>query len=122
MRAWEPKTALVPPPPLLSEFRTDINNENNLQQHDADNSTGDTFYPQLFEIAQFVEAQVVLMEVADMAQAQRVAALAIKAHVFRKCEIWRDWPQGKTVEAVEIEGRMVEIRGEGQGRAVMLWK
>lgn len=123
VRAWEPKTALVPPlphrpsSPPPSQPLTYTNTE-----CEKDNTVGDAFYPRLFNIAQRVGAQVVLVEVADMAQAQRVAALAIKAHVWRICEIWRDWPAGRGVQAVEIGGRRVEIRGEGEGRAVVLWK
>lgn len=121
VRAWEPKTALVPPPPPPSQLPTYAHTKQNLQW-EKDNTVGDAFYPRLFNIAQRVDAQVVLVEVADMAQAQRVAALAIKAHVWRRCEIWRDWPAGRGVQAVEIGGRRVEIRGEGEGRAVMLWR
>jgi len=123
VRAWEPQTALVPPlphppsSPPPSQPLTYTNTE-----CEKDNNVGDAFYPRLFNIAQRVDAQVVLVEVADLAQAQRVAALAIKAHVWRRCEIWRDWPAGRGVQAVEIEGRRVEVRGEGEGRAVMLRK
>jgi len=126
VRAWEPKKALVPPlPPSSSppsQPLTYAHTEQDLQQRERDHSIGDAFYPRLFNIAQRVDAQVVLVEVADMAQAQRVAALAIKAHVWRRCEIWRDWPAGRGVQAVEIGGRRVEVRGEGEGRAVVLWR
>lgn len=125
VRTWEPRTALVPPlppptpPPLQPITYTNTKQET---ERDRDHSIGDAFYPRLFAIAHLVDAQVVLVEVADMAQAQRVAALAIKANVGARCEIWRDWPAGKTVEGVEIGGRRVEVMGEGEGRAVVLWK
>lgn len=118
VRAWEPKRALVPP---LFQPPTSTNHEQE-PEYENDYTIGDAFYPRLVDIAHRVDAQVVLLEVADMAQAQRVAVLAIQTKAWGRCEIWRDWPAGRGVHDVEIAGRKVEVRGEGEGRAVMLRK
>ena len=41
------------------------------------------------------------------------------------CEIWRDWiGEGRVREGevVEVEGEMVRVRGEGNGRVVVCWR
>lgn len=80
------------------------------------------FYPRLIHLAQQVGSQVLLMEVADMVQAQRVTDMVIESGIWAGCEIWRDWPAQGSNEVVEIAGREVRVRGEGHGRAVLAWR
>jgi methylase of polypeptide subunit release factors len=103
VRKYEPKLALVPPP--RSEF--------------DDTQQGDMFYPRLLKIAQEVEAKVVLLEVADLEQALRVAQLAQKLDVFDGIEIWRDDP-GTSSQPTSEDG--FEVFGEGHGRSVVCWR
>lgn len=103
VRKYEPKLALVPPPRLKFD----------------DAQQGDMFYPRLLKIAQEVEAKVVLLEVADLEQALRVARLAKKLNVFDGVEIWRDDPDISFQSTFE-DG--LEVRGEGNGRSVLCWR
>lgn len=103
VRKYEPKLALVPPP--KSKF--------------DDTQQGDMFYPRLLKIAQEVEAKVVLLEVADLKQALRVAHLAQKLGVFDGIEIWRDDPDTSS-HSVSEEG--FEVQGGGNGRSVVCWR
>ena len=106
---------------------------------DPESDAGDAFYPRLLEIAERVGAQVWLVEVANMEQAMRVARMVLGkgVRVWKGCEIWRDWPAagGKgdgggdgngggdgERKAVEIQGKDVRVRGEGNGRAVLAWR
>ncbi|KAI9669839.1 MAG: hypothetical protein M1817_004580 [Caeruleum heppii] len=113
VRKWEPKTALVPPTspshnpsrPLLADG-------------------GDFFYPALLSLASRVKAKVLLLEVADLAQAKRVAALAQERRYWVGMEIWRDWPSersGDDEETVEVGGERIAVKGQGNGRAVFCW-
>ncbi|KAL9126642.1 MAG: hypothetical protein Q9217_004345 [Psora testacea] len=111
VRNYEPKGALVP------SF--------NGKYPASDATVGDLFYPQLLEIARKVRAKVLLMEVADMAQAHRVAGLVLEHQKGKICEIWRDWPAQKSsseAEYVRVQGRDIRVRGEGNGRAVFAWQ
>lgn len=103
VRKYEPKLALVPPP--RSKF--------------DDTQQGDMFYPRLLKIAQEVEAKVVLLEVADLEQALRVARLAQKLGVFDGIEIWRDNPDTSSQSTSE-DG--FDVHGEGNGRSVVCWR
>ncbi|KAL9102248.1 MAG: hypothetical protein Q9163_002584 [Psora crenata] len=110
VRNYEPKSALVP---------SSTSNGNR-----SDVAVGDHFYPQLLKIASRVRAKVLLMEVADMPQAYRVAAVVLEHQKWDRCEIWRDWPaQGSTLAAKSayMQGREIIVRGEGYGRAVFAW-
>ena len=86
-----------------------------------DHEIGDVFYLRLFEIAQQTRAKVVVMEVADMDQAQRAVALFLGQGLHAKCEIWRDWPRHALSKQTEliIKGRSVNV-GQGNGRAVVV--
>lgn len=125
VRNWEPRHALVPPyagtsrPGDCAEATT---------MHD-----GDIFYAPLIRATMTVDARVTLLEVADMAQALRVAHLAYHAASAEPraagnhkvlVEIWRDEPgfASDTVEMACLEnGVQVRVRGVGEGRSVVLW-
>ena len=117
MRRFEPREALVPKWGLVR-----LNDGRDTT--DGDMAVGDAFYPRLLEISQQLEAKCVIMEVADMEQAKRVIGRAIKMGWGSKCDIWRDWPEGGKgkSEVVEVERKTVRVRGEGNGRAVVLWR
>lgn len=102
VRKYEPKLALVPPP------RSKLD----------DTQQGDQFYPRLLKIAEEVEAKVVLLEVADLEQAVRVARLAQRLDVFDGIEIWRDDPTFS--QSTSEDG--FEVHGEGNGRSVVCWR
>lgn len=110
VRNYEPKLALVPP---QSEAAT--------SNPAADNAVGDAFYPRLLHIAHKVNACVVLMEVADMKQATRVVRMVIESSCWSGCEIWRDWPSTGATSALHVLGKEINVRGDGNGRAVLLW-
>ena len=73
-----------------------------------------------------MSAQVLLVEVADMQQAVRVAEMVVgggERGNWEGCEIWRDWPAGGGEgEVVVVRGESVGVRGEGDGRAVLAWR
>lgn len=104
VRGYEPKLALVPP----QKFGQD-----DMQQ-------GDMFYPRLLDIARDVEAKIVLLEVADMDQALRVAQRAHDFDIFDGIEIWREDPTSNAVEASEEVG--FPTVGEGNARSVVCWR
>ncbi|KAF2633348.1 S-adenosyl-L-methionine-dependent methyltransferase [Macroventuria anomochaeta] len=104
VRGFEPKLALVPPP--KSKF--------------DDRQQGDMFYPRLLKIAEEVEAKIVLLEVADLEQALRVAQLAQKLDVFDGIEIWRDEPDVSSSQPTNEDG--FHVYGEGNARSVVCWR
>jgi len=104
VRGYEPKLALVPP---------SIASRNDTLQ-------GDLFYPRLLEIARDVEAKIVLLEVAHLQQAQRVAQRAHDLDVFDGIEIWREMPDVNRETASE-DGKF-SIIGEGNVRSVLCWR
>ena len=119
VRNYEPKEALVP-------HRDPIDPTNEKISEDAD--IGDAFYPRLLHIAQQVHAKVLLMEVADIEQANRVVELVLGTRRWEACQIWRDWPgarkeKGKRKkEVIIINGSITRVMGEGNGRAVLAWR
>lgn len=108
VRGFEPKLALVPPS----------------QDQILDVEQGDAFYPRLLAIARDVEAKVVLLEVADLDQALRVARMARAIGVFQGIEIWRDQPD----QANDLEESVTDVLhdfpiiGAGNGRSVLCWR
>ena len=114
VRNYEPKIALVP----LS--RHAIPTE--LNAADRDSAIGDAFYPKLLDIAQISNANMLLVEVADMEQARRVVTQAVRRHYWGSFEIWRDWPDDSTTSDCVVDGAPVKIIGEGHGRSVLVWK
>ncbi|KAF1935863.1 S-adenosyl-L-methionine-dependent methyltransferase [Clathrospora elynae] len=103
VRGFEPKLALVPPPTAKKN----------------DTEQGDMFYPRLLEIARDVEAKVVLLEVADVEQALRVAQHARHLGIFDGVEIWREQPDASTEDAIEDDFAIV---GNGNARSVLCWR
>jgi methylase of polypeptide subunit release factors len=105
VRGYEPTLALVPP-----------------QQRPGQSNTqqGDAFYPRLLEIARDAEAKIVLLEVADLQQALRVAKCAQNFDIFDGIEIWRESPDSSTSTPAEEDG--FPIVGEGNGRSVLCWR
>lgn len=103
VRDFEPKLALVPPAPTFGANK------------------GDSFYPHLLDIAKKLSAKFVLLEVADLDQARRVAATAIQSlPAGFTLEIWRDEPSIARFEEDMIEGEPVRVVGEGNGRSVFI--
>jgi len=132
VRNYEPKAALVP---RGNGDGGVVGNGECKDDARRDTAIGDRFYSRIMEIAQIAQAKYVLVEVADMAQAERVAALALEYpwdHCTdrHRCEIWRDWPaQGKgkgsernLAASVEICGERIPVMGEGNGRAVFWYR
>ncbi|KAF2427151.1 S-adenosyl-L-methionine-dependent methyltransferase [Tothia fuscella] len=107
VRNFEPRLALVP---QIS------------QQGLSDEEHGDVFYPQLLEIAEHVSSKILLMEVADMAQAERIAKVAKSWSKWDGVEIWCDEPafDGHQKCSEVVEG--VQVRGRGDGRSVFCWR
>jgi hypothetical protein len=103
VRAFEPKLALVPP------------SKDKL----TDTQQGDMFYPRLLDIARDVEAKLVLLEVADIEQALRVAKIARDLDAFDGIEIWRDDPNAPEMSTTE-DG--FEVIGQGNARTVICWR
>jgi methylase of polypeptide subunit release factors len=106
VRSFEPRLALVPP-----------------HQHElaTDEMIGDSFYPRLLQIARLVESKVLLLEVADLGQAERVAYIAQAERWWDGVEIWRDDPHTlKSPEYSSIDG--VKIIGQGNCRSVICWR
>lgn len=104
VRTFEPKLALVPPK------KANID----------DTQRGDMFYPRLLKLAAEVEAKVVLLEVADLDQALRVARLAKKADIFDGIEIWRDEPAHLPDQHAVEHG--YNVLGHGNARSVVCWR
>lgn len=109
VRIYEPKLALVP--------RDIVGNCSILP--------ADIFYPEILKIGVSTCPKVVLMEVADLQQASRVAKLAIQTRNWKTVEIWRDWPDQEPdpdeQRELVIHGTCVLIKGSGHGRSVVCW-
>ncbi|KAM3423406.1 hypothetical protein BST61_g839 [Cercospora zeina] len=124
-------------PPYISPRSFRITTSRSVRQHEpiqalvpatndteamTDDEIGDLFYPKLLSLAEQLEAKVVLFEVADMEQAQRVAAMAVSQGAWSGVEIWRDEPAaGSTVDSVQIDLHNVAVRGVGHGRSVVAY-
>ena len=89
----------------------------------SDSAAGDAFYPPLIELARKVQARVLLLEVADLPQAIRVAGMVLGDARLTACEIWKDWPDQTNAkrETMKMDGKTIELRGSGNGRAVFAW-
>lgn len=92
----------------------------------------DVFYARLLDIAARLGPKIMLFEVGDLAQALRVAEMALRHRDLANLgstvsvEVWRDWPdaapeEDETGSAKVLEGsREVRIRGSGHGRSVFI--
>lgn len=107
VRGFEPKLALVPP-------HSDGN---------TDDEQADKFYHRLLATARICEAKIVLLEVADLEQALRVARMARDMNLFHGIEIWRDQPD-QPDEFAESDSSEHEfpVLGAGNGRSVLCWR
>lgn len=101
VRNYEPKLALVPPAMHAS----------------SDDDQGDLFYPRLLEIADMVNAKILLVEVADLDQALRVAEMARQRERWAGVEVWRDEP-GSHNRGTNTAPNGVRVIGRGNARAV----
>lgn len=110
VRNYEPKLALVP---------------RSIKDHDPSILPADIFYPKILKTAALARAKVVLMEVADLEQASRVAAFAVGSDKWKNVEIWRDWPDQEPEKDEQRElitlGKRVPVKGSGHGRSVVCW-
>lgn len=104
VRGFEPKLALVPP----------------WKPGNGDAEQGDRFYPPILQIASEVEAKIVLLEVADLDQALRVARAAQALRLFDGVEIWREQPDEPDSPSSETEG--LRVLGQGNARSVICWR
>ena len=103
VRDFEPKLALVPP------------------ESQPGHDLGDSFYPRLIELTDQLSVKMALFEVADMAQATRVVAMALDGlPPDYSVEIWRDEPSQPIIEEVSVAGKRVRVVGEGNGRSVFI--
>jgi methylase of polypeptide subunit release factors len=109
VRNFEPNIALVP----ISQT-----------QGLSDQEQGDMFYPRLLEIAEHVSAKILLVEVADLAQAERVSSIAKSKEVWDGVEIWCDDPEagGDRERSMSKGADGVEVVGNGGGRSVFCWR
>jgi HemK-like putative methylase len=102
VRRHEPQIALVPPktsPELRDEEQADL------------------FYSHLTKLAQNSRSKLLLVEVGDMPQAKRVAAMFKDTGYWDGIEIWRDNP--RPTEGCEAGN--IRIIGSGEGRSVFCW-
>lgn len=117
VRGYEPRLALVPP--------------NIGEEIVGDEERGDLFYPSILRVAKEVRVKILLVEVADLAQAGRAAGLAV-AEGWDGVEIWRDEPEndvedpletvGVAEKIVTVHGREIPVKGCGHGRSVFCWR
>ncbi|KAL8762103.1 MAG: hypothetical protein Q9184_001848 [Pyrenodesmia sp. 2 TL-2023] len=117
VRNWEPKMALVPSVTPENAFSA-------LGAHTKDNDVGDIFYPRILRIALEAKAKMVVMEVGDMAQAERVAEMLLNGHGWKRCEILKDavTTRSEELETKKLGGQKVAVKGEGNGRVVVAWR
>lgn len=120
VRNYEPRLALVPDT-NLSPFTPDLARHYNCEPQDI-------FYARILQLVSQCKPKRVLMEVGDMAQAERVVVLLQREEYkemsewYEIVEIWRDEPAAGGVETKTIAGSEVGVRGEGRGRAVYLFR
>lgn len=115
VRRYEPMAALLPS--TSGECTNDLLRSN------------DVFYRSILRIAKQADVQIALFEVADLAQAQRVAAMAIEQAIWSGIEIWRDDPSSEFSPSPTEESQdsldhhsIVPIFGCGNGRSVLVYR
>jgi len=114
VRHYEPKLALVPPDTL------------HVQSSAQD---GDDFYTHIFATAKDFDSKICLVEVADLAQAKRVASLARQQGIWDGIEIWRDDPAARSPDTSDAlthrqgcSNFPIPVLGSGEGRSVMAYR
>ncbi|KAH9867571.1 hypothetical protein IAQ61_008165, partial [Plenodomus lingam] len=162
VRNWEPRIALVPSasgnhfspssspsssssprhfPRVASSKNVDKHDHGNKGtnekilsgSNDDDDARADSFYPYLITHARRLQAKILLLEVADLAQALRVARLATQLGGFEGVEIWRDEPGSgdngdagadtkESTEGVGTEEHGYKFFGRGGARSVVCWR
>jgi hypothetical protein len=85
-----------------------------------DDTHGDLFYPRLLQLAEVFQSKVLLVEVADMTQAERVIDLVIQTGKWDGAELWRDNP-GARVDS-ERTSKGIPVRGRGEARSLLCWR
>ncbi|MCJ1322636.1 hypothetical protein MMC15_007985 [Xylographa vitiligo] len=121
VRNYEPKLALVPPPPPGLRERL-VSGEPDV--------AGDTFYRPLDKLARKGRAKIMVVEVAGTEQAMRTIRGIYEDGngYWDGCEVWHDeWDgrrpdEGASCENVGVEGLEVRHLGAGHGRAVVCWR
>lgn len=138
VRAFEPRLALVPGPTAVggSSAQGPLLKSTGLEPSSPVDE-GDVFYPRIADVAEFVGAKLVLLEVGDSAQAERVANLlssrmsivdGVSQPVWHAIEIWRDGvaTDGAATRSVLQCGRFsVPVIGPVEathGRTVVCWR
>lgn len=105
VREYEPTMALVPMARKSDQL--------------SDVDVGDLFYPRLLDVADRIQAKVLLFEVGDKEQAVRVAIKTLERGSWEKVEIWRDEPAAASSgETLTMNGHDVLLRGDGQARSI----
>ena len=108
VRNFEPRLALVP-----GEDRVGGGGEEGRPE--------DIFYGRIVEKAEGVGAKILVMEVAGMEQAGRVARIVRGREGWGRIEVWRDFPDGEVGGEGEL-GDDIVLRGVGEGRSVVCWR
>lgn len=107
VRNFEPRLALVPETslPMLS-----------------DDAHGDLFYPRLLHLAEVLRSKVLLVEVADLEQANRVVDLARASGRWDGTQLWRDDLAAPARIDGEVTSTGISVRGRGSARSVLCWR
>ena len=111
-RIFEPKLAMVPQCKEVG-------------RHGNMDTTGDVFYPRIIDLAQRARAKVVVMEMADAAQAHRIIAQVSSSLLeksVKKIELWHDNLYNVDLSiAGQIDDSVAFVPvGNGKARAVAL--
>jgi methylase of polypeptide subunit release factors len=105
VRLYEPRLALVP----------------KVEAPMSDDEHGDSFYPRLLDIAKLLQSKLLLLEVGDMNQAERVASMAQLSATWSKVEIWKDDPRQQEESRDSQTNHHINILGSGDGRFVLCY-
>ena len=130
VRNYEPRLALVPQQSSMSI-------EHQRSVGEGSEEDGDIFYSSLIKIAQTSDAKIMVLEVADFAQAERVLKLVRDETdcFWAGAEIWHDDIQARDIDdsipagriSCDLPGRDEEpfrysILGSRNARAVVCWR
>lgn len=114
VRRFEPKLALVPP--TLGKGGTATND-------------ADLFYNPILQVARQLDSRILLLEVADLPQAERVALLMTQQDRWDGIEIWRDDPRDSAKSSASelllndsTSAVTIRVLGEGEARSVLAYR